>query len=137
MPRKRIRQKHYRGTTLLPPERFQRKKMAPEGLRPFEPFSYSIDGKPQTMSEENFEALSARLPDACTVCSDHPRDIVLAYCPVDSQQWGAPEGKDRMIWYTLCMPCYMSPDWKERAENMLAARLGITEYERLAPTPEE
>jgi len=128
MPRKRIRQKHYPGVapTAKP---FRRKEKLPDGLKEFAPFSFSIDGVPHTMRQEDFDALGEYLPDVCMVCHAHPRGIVLAYSPLDSQQWGAAPGKDRLIWYTLCIPCYESSDWKTRAEKMLAAWLGLPGYE--------
>ena len=127
MPRKRIRQKH---RTVVPPtiKPFRRKDRLPDGLEEFAPFSFSIDGVPHTMTQEDYDALGARMPDECMVCRHHERAIIIAYAPTDPQKWGAAPGKDRLIWYTLCIPCYDSPDWKSRAEKMLAAWLELPGY---------
>lgn len=128
MPRKRIRQKY---RTVVPPtvKPFRRKDVLPDSMRDFEPFDFSVNGAPHTMTQEDFDALGARMPAECMVCRLHERTGLLAYVPSDPQRWGAAPGKYRMIWYTLCDPCFASPDWKVRAERMLAGCLGIPGYE--------
>lgn len=128
MPRKRIRKKRAPAVVFASGP-WRRKDVLPDSMLAFEPFHFSVDGAPRTMTQEDFDALGARMPAVCMVCRLHERTGLLAYVPNDPQRWGAAPGKDRLIWYTLCDPCFASPDWKVRAEKMLAGCLGIPGYE--------
>ncbi len=129
MPRKRLRQKK---RTVVPPvvPRFRREDMLPAYVREFEPFSYTVNGVPQTMSQEDFDALATRMPAVCMVCTQQDRDFILAYCPSAPQAWGAEAGKDRMIWYTMCLSCHDFPDWRDRVTKMLAGWLEVPGYDK-------
>lgn len=63
-------------------------------------------------------ALASRKP--CLLC-DGPPDFAAAFVPDDDHgsEYGAPDGKDRWIFYSLCDACRERPDATEEIEQRL------------------
>ena len=58
--------------------------------------------------------------DPCCLCHDHS-DMVGVFSPGKERatEFGAPPGKERMIFYPICSACLESPEAQERIETVL------------------
>jgi len=68
--------------------------------------------------------------DRCLLCGGRPYCVAL-FAPVNSQLWGAAEGKTRILRYCLCERCKSKADTPGRVEKALWAEMagGITHAE--------
>ncbi len=60
--------------------------------------------------------------EVCLLCGGE-RAVVGIFVPNDTEAWGAPKGKNRLIRYCLCSKCYERPDKAERAEKIIRSEL--------------
>ena len=64
-----------------------------------------------------------KLPlDICLICGAPPT-IIGIFLPENSESWGAPIGKTRLVRYCLCNKCHGRPDTPERVEKIIQAEL--------------
>ncbi len=61
----------------------------------------------------------------CLLCEGKPNAVML-WMPLNyvRKQLGQPEGKDRLIAYTLCKPCQLIPDALQLAEGKIQQEWG-------------
>ena len=76
------------------------------------------------------EMTQARPGDHCLVCGAHPA-VIGIFTPSDPVQWGAPQGKTRLVRYCLCQRCKQKPDTPDNVEKIIRAELvgGVTHAE--------
>jgi hypothetical protein len=59
----------------------------------------------------------------CILCGSNLIEIVGAFCPNDHQSYGAPEGKMRFLFYSLCKSCSQDPTVYETVEKVITYEL--------------
>ena len=60
----------------------------------------------------------------CILCAG-VSDLAGVFTPSDSQSWGAPNGKYRLLVYSLCSDCKDTQDALEKVEAVMNMRLGL------------
>ncbi len=60
--------------------------------------------------------------DSCLLCGGSS-DVIGIFRPHSSEDWGAPEGKDRFFRYCLCHACNGLEDKAERVEKVIGSNL--------------
>jgi hypothetical protein len=61
----------------------------------------------------------SKMSHLCELCGRYTEDIGI-FIPSKPSLWGAPTGKDRLIFYPLCERCRTSPDALVRVEARIA-----------------
>jgi hypothetical protein len=61
----------------------------------------------------------SKMSKFCDSCGRYTEGIGI-FIPFESSLWGAPTGKDRLIFYPLCERCRTSPDALVRVEARIA-----------------
>ncbi len=62
--------------------------------------------------------LMSSVTSRCLLCKA-PSALLGVFLPGDSQLWGAPAGRERMVGYGLCSPCHDRPDVVELVEQRI------------------
>lgn len=75
-----------------------------------------IEGKPDILT------LKPLPGDFCILCGGKP-DVIGVFVPEDSESWGAPKGKTRIVSYCLCTKCAKGGNVQERVEKIIRAEL--------------
>ena len=60
--------------------------------------------------------------DRCLLCRA-PSTVLGVFVPGTPQSWGAPAGKDRLVCYGLCSPCFAREDVLDVVEGMILEAL--------------
>jgi hypothetical protein len=68
-------------------------------------------------------AMARVLLEPCVLCNDKT-DGCAVFHPHNAGEYGATNGNDRLIVYSLCSVCQARPGSPEKVEAMLAARCG-------------
>jgi hypothetical protein len=68
-------------------------------------------------------AMARVLLEPCLLCTN-PSDGCAVFHPHDPSLYGASNGNDRLIVYSLCSMCQARPGSPEKVEAILAARCG-------------